>query len=112
MANKRQQKRFIYRCETEFNYNETTYRGISSNFSLGGLFLRTSYPAHPDTILDMVIHLPDGSYSKITGKVIRAIKPALGRVIGIPIRDLKHGMGIKVIKKDINYLHFIRSLLG
>ena len=25
---------------------------------------------------------------------------------------LKHGMGIEITKKDINYLNFIRSLLG
>jgi hypothetical protein len=37
---KRQRKRFIKRCEVEFVANETTYRGISSNFSISGFFIK------------------------------------------------------------------------
>lgn len=112
MANKRQQKRFISRCETEFVVNDVTYRGIASDFSLQGLFIRTTHPATPDTIVDITIYLPDGLTSNLTGKVRRAMKPSIGRVIGTPVKALKHGMGVEIIKKDANYLHFIRSLLG
>ncbi|MEK6582230.1 MAG: PilZ domain-containing protein [Nitrospirota bacterium] len=112
MANKRQQKRFIFRCETEFSANDATYRGIASDFSLNGIFVRTTHPLVPDTIIDMTVYLPEGMTSKLTGKVKRALKPSIGRVVGTPVRAFKHGMGIEIIKKDINYLNFIRSLLG
>lgn len=112
MANKREQKRFIFRCETEFIANGVTYRGIASDFSLNGIFIRTTHPLVPDTISDMTVYLPEGMTSKLTGKVKRALKPSIGRVVGTPVRAFKHGMGIEIIKKDINYLNFIRSLLG
>jgi hypothetical protein len=108
---KRQHKRFIKRCEVEFIANDITHRGISSNFSLNGFFIRTNYPPAPDTILHIVIHLPDGSTSKVTGKVIRASKTLTGRVMGTPVKTLKNGMGVEIIEKDTNYLHFIKSLL-
>ena len=112
MANKRQQKRFIFRCETEFIADGVTYRGIASDFSLNGVFIRTTHPFVPDTIMDMKVYLPEGLTSQLTGKVKRAIKPSIGRVVGTPVKALKHGMGIEIIKKDVNYLNFIRSLLG
>jgi hypothetical protein len=107
---KRQHKRFIKRCNVEFVANDITYRGISSNFSLKGFFIRTNYPSTPDTILHIVIHLPDGSISKVTGKVIWALKTSIGSVIGTPIKTLKNGMGIEIIEKDTNYLHLIKLL--
>ncbi len=110
---KRQRKRFIKRCEAEFVVNETTYKGISSNFSLNGFFIRTNHPPKPDTILHIVIHLPDGSTSNVKGKVIRAWKTPTGRVMRAPIgSSKKNGMGIEIIEKDDNYVHFIKSFFS
>lgn len=89
-----------------------TYRGISSDFSLFGLFIRTNFPMRRDTVLDLTIHLPDGTISKLKVKVIRAWRTAIGKVIGTPVRAAKNGMGVEILRKDANYLHFIRSLLG
>ncbi len=111
MGGKRKQKRYIKRCEVEFVSEGLTYRGISSDFSLGGLFIRTNFPLVPDTIFDVMVHLPDGATSKLKVKVIRAWRTAIGRVMGTPIRSAKNGMGVEILEKDANYLNFIRSLL-
>lgn len=112
MADKRQHKRFIKRCVVEFVVDGSKYTGISSDFSLNGLFIRTKYPLIPDTMLHVAVYLPDGRVSKLTVKVKRAAKTATGRVMGTPVRSLKDGMGVEIIERDVNYLHFIRSLLG
>lgn len=111
MINRRKHRRYIRRCEVEFISDGVTYRGIASDFSLNGLFIRTSYPLPPDTILDVTVHLPDGSTSQLTIRVIRAWRTTTGRVIGSPLKTFKNGMGVEITKKDANFLHFIRSLL-
>jgi hypothetical protein len=110
--NRRQHRRLIKRCEIDFSYDNLTFKGISSNFSVGGLFIRTKHPLPPDTVFDMVIHLPDESLSKLKGKVARSTKTSLGRVMGTPLKVLKDGMGVKIIEKDAHYLHLIKSLLS
>lgn len=112
MKNKRKQKRFIKRYETEFVLNNITYRGISRDFSLNGLFIRTKYPMASGTIVDITIHLPDGLASKLKGKVRRTSKNPVGKVMGSPVKTVKSGMGIEIIEKDANYLHLIRSFLS
>src|SRR3990172_8785432 len=107
MENKRHQKRFIRRCEVEFVSDGITYRGLSSDFSLSGLFIRTNYPVTPDAILDVIIYLPDGLTSKLRVKVRRAWRTATGKVMGMPIKAFKNGMGVEIIERDVNYLHFI-----
>jgi len=59
-----------------------------------------------------VVHLPDRSVSTLQGKVKRAMKTPMGRVMGTPIKEYKNGMGIELTRKDVNYLNFIRSLIG
>ncbi|MBI5639985.1 MAG: PilZ domain-containing protein [Nitrospirae bacterium] len=111
MANKREQRRFIKRCEVEFTADNVTVRGISSDFSLTGLFIRTNHPLPPDTVFDMVIYLPDGTPLKLKGKTVRAAKMGTGRVIGTPVKSMKNGMGVEIIEKNADYLHFMRSLI-
>ncbi|GAB4387455.1 MAG: hypothetical protein Kow0025_01110 [Thermodesulfovibrionales bacterium] len=109
---KRRHKRYTRRCETEFSANGVSGRGIASNFSLQGLFIRTNHPLAPETAVDIVLHLPDGSNSRLQGKVRRAAKTRIGRVMKTPTRAVKNGMGIEITGRDVNYLHFIRSLLS
>jgi len=112
MKSGRKQRRFIKRCEVEFVSDSLICRGISSDFSLGGLFIRTNYPLVPESVLDVTVHLPDGGVSMLKVKVRRAWKTAAGRMMGIPVKAFKNGMGVEIMEKDVNYLHFIRSLLG
>ncbi len=110
--NRRKDKRFLRRCEVEFTSNETTYRGISSNFSLNGLFIRADRPFIQDTMLDIVIHLPDDSTSKIKGRVRWTSKILTAKILGSSIATLRNGMGIELMEKDAGYLHFIESLVA
>jgi hypothetical protein len=112
MADDREQKRFIKRLNTDFSVDGVKRKGVSSNFSINGLFIRTNYPYTPDTLIDIVIHLPDDNVCKIKGSVRRASKTSLGRVIGAPVKSLKNGMGIEIVESDSNYLHLIRDLIG
>ncbi len=111
MDSRRKQKRYIKRCEVEFVVGGITYRGISSDFSLDGLFIRSNFPASPDAVLHVTIHLPGGAVSKLKVKVVRAWRTAIGKVMGTPVMAAKNGMGVTILEKDANYLHFIRSLL-
>jgi hypothetical protein len=108
---RRRFKRYTRRCEAEFTSGDVRVRGIASDFSLNGLFLKTNYPAAPDTQISITVHLPDGSTSCLKGRVRRSMKTALGKVMGIPVRSLKNGMGVELTEKDTAYLHFIRSLV-
>lgn len=109
--NKRQFRRFTRRCEAEFTAGDVTSRGIASDFSLNGLFLKTNYPVTADTLIEITVHLPDGATAKLKGKVKRSMKTAIGKVMGMPVKSLKNGMGVQLIERDAAYLHFIRSLL-
>jgi ribosomal protein S27E len=95
----RRYPRFIRRLETEFSASNQNYRGISSNFSLGGAFVRTQHAFEAGTVLDLKIHLPDGKISEMKGSVKVAF-----RTPGLP---LKNGMGIEFIGIDDAYRNFI-----
>jgi hypothetical protein len=109
--NKRQFRRFTRRCEAEFTAGDMTSRGIASDFSLNGLFLKTNYPVAADTLIEITVHLPDGATARLKGKVKRSMKTAIGKATGIPVKSLKNGMGVHLIERDAAYLHFIRSLI-
>ena len=109
---KRQQRRFVKRCEVEFTADGSTYRGISSDFSLTGLFLRTNHPLQAGTVFDLLVYLPDGNSSRLKGKAVRSLKTPLGNVMGTPIKTVENGMGVQLLERDGNYLNFIKSLLG
>ena len=109
---KRRQKRYAKRLAIEFVSDGQTYRGICRNLSLDGLFIKTRKPLPPERIINILVHLPDGSISKLTGKVTRAIRDPHGLIFaaaGIPPKD---GMGIQLLEKDANYLSFVGSLLS
>ncbi|MCX5720364.1 MAG: PilZ domain-containing protein [Nitrospirae bacterium] len=98
------------RCKVKFTANDITYRGISSDFSLNGLFIRTLHAFPPDTLFHIVIYYPNGLISQIKGTVTRALKIPEEEVTKTH-RYVQNGIGVKIIEKDANDLHFIRSLL-
>jgi ribosomal protein S27E len=101
---KRRHERFVRRLETEFSADGKNYRAISSDLSCGGLFIRTSHAFPPETVLDIVIYLPDGAASRVKGRVRRALKT--------PVVSLKNGMGIELIEKDHAYSRFMLTFTG
>jgi hypothetical protein len=93
--------RFIRRLETEFAAENKNYRGISSDLSVSGLFIRTQHAFVPDTLLDIVIHLPDSIEVKLKGRVRRSVKT--------PVVSVKNGMGIEILENDSRYVDFVKS---
>jgi len=102
LKSRRKDERFIRRLETEFTGDNKNYRGISSDLSLNGLFIRTQHAFEPDTLVDIVIHLPDVASVRLKGKVRRSIKT--------PIISIKNGMGIEIIENDPQYIAFIKTV--
>lgn len=82
---------------------------MSSNFSVNGLFIKTRRTFAPGTVLNIVIHLPNGATSKVKGAVKRAPKTPTGRIMGTPVKVVKDGMGVEIIEKDAQYLHVIKT---
>lgn len=101
MISNRKHERFIKRLETQFSSGNLSYRGISSDLSFSGIFIRTKNPFTIGSVIDIILHLPDGTDCRLKGKVMRAFKSQLA--------GLKNGMGILLLEKDDNYLAFIRS---
>ncbi|HYA14133.1 MAG TPA: PilZ domain-containing protein [Syntrophales bacterium] len=108
---RRRQKRFVKRCTIEFTSDGQTYRGICRNLSLDGLFIKTRKLLPLEKTIEMIVDLPDGSTSKLTGRITRETRERYSLIFeraGIPSKD---GIGIQLIKKDANYLKFLASLI-
>lgn len=93
--------RFTKRLEATFRSGGLSYRGILSNISENGLFIRTNRGFAPGTTLDIDVVMPDNTVVALKGIVKRTIKT--------PITTMKNGMGIELIGKDTAYLNFVRS---
>lgn len=98
----RQHQRFIRRLEVEFSSGDRHYRGISSNFSLGGLFVRTNHPFAPGTLIDLTVHLPEGRTAALRGLVKMAMKT--------PAVSIRNGMGVEIVERDPAFVDFMRYL--
>ena len=96
---KRKHDRYVRRLETEFSAEGKNYRGISSDLSRSGLFIRTNHAFPTGTLIDILIHLPDGTSSRLKGNVRRALKT--------PVVSLKNGMGIELTEQDSFYTKFL-----
>jgi len=105
---KRREERYKGRFKVEFASGGQTYRGISSNLSLNGLFIRTRNPLEIGTPIAMLLHLPGGLTATLKGKVARV----LVMHDGTSAVSIRNGMGIEIIEKDYNYLRTVMSLLG
>jgi uncharacterized protein (TIGR02266 family) len=92
--------RFTKRLEVKFGSGRNTYKGILSNLSQGGLFIRTNRGFSPGTTIDIELVLPDGTISVLKGIVRWAEKTHLA---------IKNGMGIELIEKDSAFMNFIKS---
>lgn len=99
---KRKHQRFTKRLETTFASGDSRYRGISSDLSEGGLFIRTQNGLIPGTTVDIEIFLPDNTVCRMKGTVRWTMKDPLAR-------GSKNGMGIEIIEQDPRYLDFLRS---
>jgi hypothetical protein len=97
-------KRFTKRLEATFSAGGLSYRGILSNFSESGLFIRTNRGFTPNTIIDIELVMPDNKVSHLKGVVKRTIKT--------PVSTIKNGMGIELMERDETYINFLKSFTG
>jgi len=97
-------KRFTKRLEATFSSGELSYRGILSNVSVSGLFIRTSRGFAPGTTVDIEIMLPDNTISLLKGIVRRTIKN--------PVTTMDNGMGVELTRQDAKYQNFIKPFLN
>ncbi len=96
---KRKQERFVRRLEVEFSAHGKNYRGISSDLSRNGLFIRTNHAFAAGSLLEILLYLPDGTSCRLKGFVRRALKT--------PVVSIKNGMGLELTETDDNYTKFI-----
>ena len=92
--------RFTKRLEVKFSSGGDTYKGILSNLSQNGLFIRTNRGFGPGSIVDIELMLPDGTISVLKGIVRWASKTHLA---------VKNGMGIELLEKDAAFIDFIKA---
>lgn len=95
-------RRFTKRLEATFSTGGMKFRGISSDLSEGGLFIRTRNGLTPGTITDIEIFLSEGKTCRLKGIVRRTIKTSLSTI--------KNGMGIEILERDSNYLELLRGI--
>ncbi|UCE78833.1 MAG: PilZ domain-containing protein [Nitrospiraceae bacterium] len=100
MKRRRKHKRFKRRLEVEFSSGGRSYRGLSSDLSYSGLFIKTNNAFKPGTIIDIKLHLADAGISQLRGRVVRAMKTA-----GISINN---GMGVLLLEKDSLFISFLQ----
>ncbi|NOY39092.1 MAG: PilZ domain-containing protein [Nitrospirae bacterium] len=100
---RRRHKRYTKRIETEFSSGEMLFRGISSDLSEKGLFIRTQHGFVPGSTVNIKLRLPDGSTAQLRGVVKRTVKTHLHLV--------KNGMGIEILESDNTYVKFVREEL-
>ena len=112
LGDKRKLERFSDRIEIGFNVNGVAHRGLLTNFSLSGLFIKTNYSFPSGTLLDITIYLPNDLTSHVKGKIVRTSNETLWGVSGKARGYTEKGIGIELIEEDILYLHFIRSFVS
>ncbi len=91
---KREAIRYIRRLEAEFEGGGVSGRGLTSDISRKGLFIRTQKALNPGTPVTVRLHLRDGRISTVKGIVRRAIK------IPLYAPEIKNGMGIEILEWD------------
>lgn len=95
--------RFTKRLEATFSSGDVTYRGILSDISENGLFIRTTRGFSPGTSVDIELMMPNDQVARLSGIVRRTIKTSLS--------SMKNGMGVELTQKDSVFTEFLKSYL-
>lgn len=101
---KREAKRYVRRLQAEFEGGGLSGRGLTSDISRKGLFIRTQKALAPGTSVTVRLHLSDGKLSTVRGIVRRAIK------VPIYASEIKNGMGIEIIEMDDAFSSLLNEL--
>jgi Tfp pilus assembly protein PilZ len=93
--------RYTKRLEVTFSSGNLSYKGILSNISENGIFIRTNRGFAPGTTVDIEVMMPDQKISHLKGIVKRTVKT--------PLTAVKNGMGVELTQQDQAFLNFVRS---
>ena len=110
-SRERRHKRFHVSCNVEFYANDKMHRGVSDNVSIDGLLIRTDDLLALESVISVTVYLPDGSTSKLKGRVKRVHKVSSDAAAESG-KNFKGGVGIEIMERDSNYLKFFMSLLS
>jgi PilZ domain len=102
-ADRRKHPRFIKRLETKLIADHKSFWSISNDLSEGGLFIKMNGDVYIETPLDIELSLPDN--------VVSVLKGVVRRTMETPV-STEYGMGVEIIEKDINYINYLKSLVG
>lgn len=102
MRAKRRFTRYRKRLRTEFRAGDQHFKGISTNVSERGLFIRTRHVFRAGVVVNVKIYLPEKKHCTLKG-IVRYARRML-------ILRNRNGMGIELLEKDSVYMGFIRSL--
>lgn len=94
--------RITKRLPVSFSDGKVENSGISSNFSAGGIFIRTRKAFNPGTSLKIVLEIDKNREIDLIGVVVWATKTG--------IMDFKNGMGITLTSIPQAYADFIKEL--
>jgi hypothetical protein len=95
--------RFTKRLEAAFSSGGLSFRGILSNISSNGLFIRTNRGFTPGTAIDIEIMMPDNKVSLLKGIVKRTTKT--------PLSLMKNGMGVELTEKDSVFTDYMKLFM-
>jgi hypothetical protein len=95
--------RFTKRLEVTFSSGGLSYKGILSNLSANGLFIRTNRGFAPGTEVEIQLMMPGDKISSFKGIVRRTVKA--------PVTPAKNGMGIELITRDEAYVNLVMTSL-
>jgi hypothetical protein len=95
--------RFTRRLEVTFISGGLSYKGILSNLSANGLFIRTNRGFAPGTEVEIQLMMPGDKISSLKGIVRRTVKA--------PVTPAKNGMGIELITRDEAYVNLVMTSL-
>ena len=104
MKRNRIYERHTRRLETDFLFEDRVLKGISSDLSEKGLFIRTHNCLTPGSFIEFRIYMKDGRQARGEGIVRRANKS------NSPL--VKNGMGIELKRCDRNYLEMLEDIVG
>ena len=104
MKRNRLHERHTRRLETDFFFEDRVFKGISSNLSEKGLFIRTNNCLTPGSYIEFMVYTPAGGKAYGAGVVRRANKS------NSPL--IKNGMGIELRRCDRNYRDMLRDVIG
>lgn len=85
----RRYKRYPVQLRVQFSHTDRLMEVSSRDISLGGVYLATSKPAIPGTVIKMTIYLPESQAEiRVAGLVVHFIE---GRGMGVEFKTFSRG---------------------